>query len=382
MHVVKTGLGPKLIGRGLGREDLEIRSSRPSPIITERLQMDKVVYGFNELGQDDSEKVGKKCANLGELTVAGFRVPPGFAVSLEGYSRFMNETGARARIEEYLSSFHADPSRTADIPRYEEAAVAIRQIVEATPVPDDLGQIIRDRYKALCEVAGVSDVRVATRSAGPASHPGQYESYLHISGADDVVASVRRVWSSTFNQRSLIARARQGFDVAYDPIGVAVLEMVDAKAAGVMFTTNPGDGDPAKIYIESNWGLGESVVSGEVTPDSFLVSKGDSEILVRSISEKMTWFAPDPTTGKVGFLEVPEDKKNASTLTDDEVREVAWVGRLVEEHFGSPQDIEWAVDVNGTVPDSVMLLQTRAAKNIVEKKSATDRLLDFMIRDF
>jgi pyruvate,water dikinase len=342
--------------------------------------MERVVFGFDELRQEDAERVGKKCANLGELTFAGFRVPPGYAVSLEGYARFMGETGVRQRIEAYLSSFGADPNKVTDIPRYEEASAAIRRMVEETVMPADIEAAILERYAALCQVTGVDDVPVATRSAGPASHPGQYESYLHIRGASAVVAGVRRVWSSTFNQRSLIARARQGLPVAYDPIGVAVLRMVDARTAGVMFTTNPGDGDASKIYIEAAWGLGESVVAGEVTPDSFLVDKASSEIVNRSISVKKVWFTVDPESGKVGFQEVPEDKKNAPTLSDEEVKEIARVGVLVDDHFGGAQDIEWAVDANGALPESIMILQTRPAKHVAEKKNPTDRIIDLMLR--
>ena len=344
--------------------------------------MEPVVFGFEEIRQDDAEKVGKKCANLGELAAAGFRVPPGFAVSLEAYSRFMNETGVRQKIEQYLSGLDVDPNKTADMPKYEEASLAIRKMVEETAVPADIGAEIRRRYQAMCEAVGVADLPVATRSAGPASHPGQYESYLHIKGADDVIAGVRRVWSSTFNQRSLIARARQGLDVAFDPIGVAVLRMVDAKAAGVMFTANPADGDTEKIYIESNWGLGESVVGGEVTPDSFLVTKAGPEILTRNISEKKIWFTLDPATGKPRYQEVPEDKKNAPTLTDEELLEIVREGIRIERHFGVAQDIEWAVDANWTVPESIMFLQTRPAKHLAEQKSAVDRALDFMMRGF
>jgi phosphoenolpyruvate synthase/pyruvate phosphate dikinase len=344
--------------------------------------MERVVFGFDEVGQEDAEKVGKKCANLGELTVAGFRVPPGFAVSLEAYSRFMNETGVRARIEKHLAGFTADPNNTADMPKYEEASVAIRGMVEETPVPSDIEAAIRERYAALCRALGAEEVSVATRSAGPASHPGQYESYLHIKGADEVVAGVRRVWSSTFNQRSLIARARKGLDVAFDPIGVAVLQMVDAKAAGVMFTANPSDGDTEKIYIESNWGLGESVVGGEVTPDSFLVAKAGPVILIRNVSEKKTWFTLDSATGKPSYQEVPEDMRKAPTLTDEEIVEISRVGISIEEHFGGPQDTEWAVDAEGSVPESIMFLQTRPAKHIAEKKSAADRALDFLMRGF
>jgi len=342
--------------------------------------MERCVFGFDELRQEDAEKVGKKCANLGELTYAGFRVPPGYAVSLEGYAQFMNETGVRSRVEEFLRSFDADPNRTADMPRYEEASVVARRMVEETAVPAGLEAAIRERYDALCRAAGVADVSVATRSAGPASHPGQYESYLHIRGAADVVAGVRRVWSSTFNQRSLIARARQGLDVAYDPIGVAVLQMVDAKAAGVMFTTNPADGDSSKIYIEANWGLGESVVAGEVTPDSFLVDKATGELVRRTVSPKTKWFVLDPSTGNVAMQAVPEDKRDEPCVSDAEVREIARVGALIEDHFGGGQDIEWAVDANAALPESIMFLQTRPAKHLMEKKSSTDRIIDFMLR--
>jgi pyruvate, water dikinase len=344
--------------------------------------MEPMVFGFDEIRQEDAEKVGKKCANLGELTAAGFRVPPGYAVSLGAYSRFMNESGVRARIDEYLGSFKADPNATADMPKYEEASAAIRGMVEDTALPSDIDSAIRERYAALCAAAGVSELSVATRSAGPASHPGQYESYLHIKGADDVVAGVRRVWSSTFNQRSLIARARQGLDVAFDPIGVAVLQMVDAKAAGVMFTANPADGDRDKIYIEANWGLGESVVGGEVTPDSFLVAKAGLEILSSTINEKKIWFTLDPASGKPAYQPVPDDKKKAPALTDEEVKEIARVGIGIEEHFGGPQDTEWAVALGGALPESVMFLQTRPAKHLAEKKSAVDRTLDFMMRGF
>ncbi|MFH1833653.1 MAG: PEP/pyruvate-binding domain-containing protein, partial [bacterium] len=342
--------------------------------------MEPVVLGFDELRQEDAERVGKKCANLGELTFAGFRVPPGYAVSLEGYSRFMSETGVRANIEGYLSSFSADPSKPGDMPRYDEASVAIRAMVEATPLPADIEKEVVERYMTLCEATGVTDLPVAVRSAGPASHPGQYESYLHIRGDSEVVSAVRRVWSSTFNQRSLIARARQGLDVAYDPIGVAVLQMVDAKAAGVMFTANPADGDTSKILIEANWGLGESVVAGEVTPDSFLIDKASAEIVKRSIATKKTWFTLDPATGRPSFQQVPEDKKDAPTLADEEAREIARVGVRIEEHFGATQDVEWAVDSGSSLPDSVMILQTRPAKHVAEKKNPTDRIIDFMLR--
>ncbi len=342
--------------------------------------MANFIYGFDRLRKEDSEKVGKKCANLGELTYAGFRVPPGYAIALDGYTRFMKETGLITRVEDFLSSYELDPNNAANIPRYEEVSSTIRQMVEETEPPSDIVLAIREHYEALCEATGVEAVPVATRSAGPASHPGQYESYLHISGASEVIRNVIKVWASTFNTRSLIARARQGLPLAYDPIGVAVLKMVDAKGAGVMFTVNPADGDSSKFYIESNWGFGESVVAGEVTPDSFLVDKATSEILTRTISPKTVWYVVDPNTGQVAAQTVPEEKQNISSLNDEEVLELARLGRLVEDHFGVPQDIEWAVDSSLDFPESILLLQTRPITTDVQKKSPTDRIIDLMMR--
>ena len=129
-------------------------------------------------------------------------------------------------------------------------------MVDETEMPSDIASVIRQHYEALCEAAGNEAVPVATRSAGPASHPGQYETYLHIRGASEVIRNVKRVWGSTFNTRSLVARARQGLSLACDPIGVAVLEMVRAKAAGVMFTVNPADGDDSRYLHRERLGSG------------------------------------------------------------------------------------------------------------------------------
>ena len=246
----------------------------------------KWIYWFEELGKEHNDIVGKKCANLWEMTRAGFRVPPGFALTLEAYDRFMKETGALDEIRQYLSTFNADPNNMADMPKYDEASKVIRDIVNSKKMPEDMEHKVRQYYDELCRKTGISDVPVATRSAGPASHPGQYETYLYIRGEEEVVKNIIKVWSSTFNQRSIIARARSGLSLDYDPIGVAVVKMVNAKAAGVMFTLNPVNGDPSKIVIDGNWGLGESVVSGSVNPDEWEVDKVTLEIAKTTIPTK------------------------------------------------------------------------------------------------
>jgi pyruvate,water dikinase len=191
------------------------------------------------------------------------------------------------------------------------------------------------------------------------SHPGQYETYLNVSGADDVVQNVIRVWSSTFNTRSMIARARLGLPLYYDPIGVAVLTMVDAKAAGVMFTVNPVNGDESKVVIEGSYGFGEAVVSGNVTPDRFLVDKVTLEIEERVISDKVSEYAYNPATKEMEYKELPPDKRKFPCLEDREIIELTKISKKVEAHFGCPQDIEYSISGSLPFPESIFLVQAR-----------------------
>ena len=341
--------------------------------------MGSCILNLSEIRKEHNELVGKKCANLGELTAAGFRVPPGFALTVGAYERFMKETGLESEIAGYLSRHEIDPSTPAGIAEVDKDAEHIRALVESTPLPADIDEGVRAFYSRLCDEAGAPDAPVSTRSAGPASHPGQYETYLNVSGADEVIRNVRRVWSSTFNTRSIVARHRCGMSLSYDEIGVAVLMMVNAKAAGVIFTVNPANGDPSKIYIESNWGLGEAVVSGEVSPDSFLLERETLEIVKSTISPKTIWYVPDEG-GAVKASPVPEDMKGVASVTGEELRELAQNAIEIEGHFGVPQDIEWAVDKDLPFPENVFMLQARPVSKEFEAQSATKRIVGMLSR--
>ena len=320
---------------------------------------EKWIFWLHELSKDDNNVVGKKCANLGEMTCAGFRVPPGYALSITAYRRFMEESGAIEEARKYLSGFKADPNVTADTMKFDEASKMMRDIAESREVPGDMAEAIVKYYEEMCEKAAKKDLPVATRSAGPVSHPGQYESYLFVQGADDVVKNVKRVWSSTFNTRSLVARARLGLSLEFDPIGVAVLTMVDAKAAGVMFTINPLDGDLSKVVIEGNWGLGEAVVSGSVTPDRFAVDKVTFEIGQRTVSKKDVEYVFDFKKKEVGYCEMPSGRRELPCLEDKEIIELTKIAKKLEDHYGCPQDIEWSIDKNLPFPESIFLVQCR-----------------------
>jgi pyruvate,water dikinase len=297
------------------------------------------IYGLEELNKDHGDLVGKKCANLGELIRGGFRVPPGFALSLDAYDAFLRDTGLTDDIRRFFSSFSADPTNPKEA------------MVESTRMPADMAAAVTERYRELCGKVGVEDVAVAVRSAGPASHPGQYDSFLNVQGEEDVLGNVVKVWSSTFNTRSIAARARKGLALDRDPIGVCVLQMVNAQAAGVMFTAEPTTADISKLILEGSWGLGEQVVSGSVTPDTWMVDRTRFKVIDRRTGPKPGAAATQPRA----------DEGQLGCLSDEEVIELARIGARVEQHFGAPQDIEWAVD-GGPGDDKYYVLQTRNEK--------------------
>jgi pyruvate,water dikinase len=331
---------------------------------------EKWALWFEELGKEHSNLVGKKCANLGEMTRIGLRVPPGFALSVEAYKDFMSMTGAINEIKKYLTR-----SSPKDLKQFNQSSADIRQIVESKAIPEEMKKTIISYYKELCRRCA-AEVAVSTRSAGPVSHPGQYETYLNVSGESDLIDKIRRVWASTFNPRSLAFRSRQGMPLESDPIGVAVLKMVNACAAGVIFTADPNTGDTTRMIIEANWGLGESVVSGESTPDIYILDKESLEIREKKLGPKSRYV----TFKKGGVTEkkTPPDKINQFCLSDKEAKEIGKLGKVLEEHFGVPQDAEWAIDEDLPFPENVILLQARP-EVIAQKKTPVDQIVDLML---
>jgi len=332
------------------------------------------VFWFEELGQEHNDLVGKKCANLGEMTKIGLRVPPGFALSVEAYKDFMRMTGAIYEIQKYLTKFGPK-----DLKQFNESSADIRQIVQSKAMPEEMKETIVSHYKELCRRCNTVEVAVSTRSAGSVSHPGQYETYLNVIGESDLVDKIRKVWASTFNPRSLTFRSRKGTPLESDPIGVAVLKMVNARAAGVIFTADPNTGDTTRMIIEANWGLGESVVSGESTPDVYILDKESLEIRERKLGPKSRYV----TFKEVGVAgeEIPPEKRGKFCLSDEEAKEIAKLGKILENHFGVPQDAEWAIDEALPFPESVILLQTRA-EVIAQRKSPVDQIVDLMLSRF
>ena len=333
---------------------------------------ERYIFWIEELGQEHCEIVGKKCGNLGEMAKIGLLVPPGFALSVEAYKDFMIQTNARREIEDYLAQWSGGIET---IEQFNQASKHIRQIVELKEMPETMKDAILSFYEGLCRKCDCV-VAVSTRSAGPVSHPGQYETYLNVKGKADLLEKIKKVWASSFNPRSLAFRKRKALPLENDPIGVAVLKMVNARAAGVLFTADPNTGDTSKMILEANWGLGESVVSGELMPDVYIVRKETLEIIEKRLGKKSKYV----TCKDLGVAEeeCPADLSGAFCLRDEEAKEIGKLGILLENHFGVPQDVEWAIERDLELPKSIILLQTRPAV-IAQKKSPVDQVVDLML---
>ncbi|HMK53699.1 MAG TPA: phosphoenolpyruvate synthase [Methanobacteriaceae archaeon] len=316
---------------------------------------------FEELGKEDVDVAGGKGANLGELTQAGIPVPPGFVVTSATYQKFIEETGIFDEIMDILSPLDVNQNR-----ELQEAARKIKKLIIGTRMPDDIRRIIIEAYNALCHRIGTDDVFVAIRSSATAedlpeaSFAGQQDTYLNIKGNDDVLKYVQKCWASLFGARAIFYREENNFEHDKVYIAVVVQEMVDAEKAGVMFTVHPSTGEE-KILIEAAWGLGEAVVSGTVTPDTYWVEKETGKIEEHQVSEKNIMFIRDPDQGNTVQLPVPEDLKNKQVLNDDEIARLTELGRNIHNHYQFPQDTEWAIE-----GDHIFMLQSRPVTTLQE----------------
>ncbi len=323
---------------------------------------DRLVLWFGDLDKEDIPLVGGKNANLGEMLKAGIPVPPGFAITAHAYEKFITETGIAEKIYAAIEETVID----ANVPQqYEAASKKVRKIIESTPMPGDIKTAIKKAYKELGEKTNSVQPFVAVRSSATAedlpdaSFAGQQETFLNVKGAEDLVRTTVKCWSSLFTPRAVFYRDQKGFKHEQVLISVGVQKMVNAKAAGVMFTLDPVTGETDKIIIEANWGLGESVVSGSVTPDHYIVDKETLNLIDEKIAQKTVEYVRDPETGRTQHADVPRERQDKPCLTNEEIKRLAELGREIEAHYGKAQDIEFAVDSDVPFLESVFIVQSR-----------------------
>lgn len=339
---------------------------------------DQWIFWFEELSQEFNDLVGKKCANLGELTRLGLNVPRGFAISVKGCEQFMRFTHAAEELQRCVVSVKDELDR---VETRMDTSCKARDIVESRPMPAFMEEEIRAYYRELCRRMERENAAVAVRSSGAVSMPGQMETYLNIRGEEAVVDHVKKVWGSAFTARAITFRFDKGLPIDWAPIGVAVMALIDAKSAGVALTVLPTTGDVSKIVIEGNFGLGESVVSGQITPDSFTVDKETMEIVERKVVSKHGMVQKGDTG--IVYGDIAADLKDKSCLADAEIKEIARVALRIEKHFGLPQDTEWVVDKHLPAGENVFWVQARPARYVKLKKSdEIDYLIDLMVTLF
>ena len=324
------------------------------------------VKKFEELSKADIGIAGGKGANLGELTQAGIPVPPGFVVTAQAYEYFMDEAGINDKVMSILEETDINDTKA-----LQAAAEEIKKIIVESPIPDDLVMFIREYYNELCQRVGEDDTDVAIRSSATAedlpeaSFAGQQDTFLHVSGDDEVIEFIRKCWASLFEARAIFYREENDFEHSKVYIAVVVQKMAFADKAGVMFTVNPSTGEEIAL-IEGSWGLGEAVVSGDVTPDNYQVDKKNNEIINVTISDKKVMYINDESGTSVK-VEVPEERRKERVLSDDELIQLTEMGKTVQAHYGEPMDTEWAFE-----KDMLFLLQARPITTLGGAEEAAD----------
>jgi pyruvate,water dikinase len=310
----------------------------------------------------DGGRVGPKMARLGQLASTGWRVPDGYAVTARALEGWL-PAPAQADLHRLFST--PPPGDHQRLARLSEQA---RQIIEGQPLPPRLADAVAAAHARLEQRTGRGvALRVAVRSSAvgedghAASFAGQYETYLGVSGLDEVLRHIAKCWASGYSAHALEYRRRFGGSgpLRANDLAVGVLELVDARSAGVAFTLDPVTGDRDRLVVEANWGLGESVVSGQVTPDYWTVERDSGRILERRVGAKLVWSVlADSGSGTV-LAPLPAELAQAPCLSDDEVRYICRQAAAIEAAEGTPQDVEWAIVRDLEFPDGVFFLQHR-----------------------
>lgn len=316
------------------------------------------VLWFNQVTKEDVGIAGGKGANLGEMTKAGFPIPPGFIITVDAYHHYLKENNLNKEIPSILKKITHEDQKS-----LERAAAKIKKLILQGNMSAQLSTEITSAYDKLGEQ---QDILVAVRSSATAedlptaSFAGQQETYLNVEGKENVLQKVKQVWASLFDARAIFYRQENQFDHFKVGIAVPVQKMIQSEASGVMFTIDPITNDRSKITIEAIYGLGELIVQGQVTPDHYVVDKNTLTTLTRKIAEQTVKLMKQEAETKE--VDVAPNHQNVQKITNEEIIQLATLGKQLEEHYQFPQDSEWAVH-QGTI----YLVQTRPITTLQEK---------------
>lgn len=320
----------------------------------------KFVVWFRNVDKDDGSIVGGKGANLGEMTQAGFPVPPGFIVTVHAYNEFLDRANLRDKINRELEGIDVNNSR-----QLESVAKSVQKLITRAPFPRDIALEIIQAYFTL----GTKSLKhpvVAVRSSATAedlpgaSFAGQQETFLNVVGEANLIEKIRETWASLFTARAIFYRATNHFDHFKVGIAIPVQKMVESEKSGIMFSIDPVTNDKSKVTVEAVFGLGEMIVQGAVTPDHYEIDKKTMSITQKSVHIQEKKMVRKGSGNEIIRL----DKKDGGRqkLTDDEIIALATISKKLEHHYYFPQDSEWAIE-NGTV----YVVQTRPVTTVGAK---------------
>ncbi len=320
----------------------------------------KAIVWFNEVTKKDIPLVGGKGANLGEMTNAGIPVPPGFIVTADAYYDFLQKAGITEKIRTLLAPLDSNDSK-----QLQNLSSKVKDVIIKAAMPKELAEAIRRSYKKMGE--GLVAVRSsATAEDLPdASFAGQQATFLNVQGEKDVVVAVQKCWASLFEARAIFYRVENKFDHFKVGIAVPVQRMVQSEASGVMFTLDPTTSDTSKIVIEAVLGLGEMIVSGDVTPDHYVVEKKSMKIAEKEV-KKQEWQLIKNDAGENVKINLTKAEQAKQKVTDKDILIVAMIGKQLEDHYGHPQDVEWAKE-----NDTIYIVQTRPVTTVGKMAEAT-----------
>lgn len=317
------------------------------------------VQRFDDGREPLLETLGGKGASLVSMTAADMPVPPGFVVTTASFDAFMAEAGIADQIHDALEGIDAE-----DVAAVEKLSAEIREALCSRPVPAAARAAVVTAHAELMAQCG-GEVPVAVRSSATAedlpdaSFAGQQDTYLWQIGLEAVTEHIRKCWASLYTARAIIYRLKNNIPNEGLSMAVVVQKMVNARVAGVAMTLNPANGDRSKITIDSSWGVGEMVVSGEVTPDNIMLDKITLQVVNEHLGDKHVELVPDPAAGALIQREVPPERAATRSLTDAELIAVATMAKRAEKHYRCPQDIEWALDADLPDGENLLLLQSR-----------------------
>ena len=325
-----------------------------------------MVLDFIDIKKEDVSLAGGKGANLGELISANINVPKGFVIAADSYKAFLRENGIEEIIRNKLKEVSGDERQIL------KAADCFRELIRSGDFSTETKKLIEDKYKSLGE-----NIRVAVRSSATAedlsdaSFAGQQETYLNVVGIDNVLLQIRNCYASLWGNRAVSYRFHQGYDQTAVAIAVVVQKMVESEKSGVLFTVNPLSQNTNEMQINASYGLGESVVSGRVTPDSYIVDKSGRllETKIGSKETKIVYGSKDTVE-----IAVDEEEQKKRVLDDNEISELVNCGLKIEKHYGMPMDIEWAVK-----DGNVYILQARAITTL-KKDTGEDAIIKNYIK--